>query len=99
MSVSDLLQHFHEGNRRAKEIAAACHDYLSDNKDKDLLFLFDDFDEFPSELQKSGLIAKILKRKLLPKCALVVSSRPHATVHLRECATVRVDILGFTETE
>ena len=99
MSVSDLLQHFCEGNRRATEIAAACHDYLSENGSKDLLLLFDGFDELPTELQKSSLITKILNRKVLPHCALVVSSRPHATVHLRERATVRVDILGFTEVE
>ena len=36
---------------------------------------------------------------MLPHCALVVSSRPHTTVHFRERATVRVDILGFTEIE
>ena len=36
---------------------------------------------------------------MLPYCALVVSSRPHATVHLREQATLRVDILGFTKVE
>ena len=98
-SVSDLLQHFCEGNSRTIEIAAACHDYLSENGGKDLAFLFDGFDEYPETLQKNSLIADILKRKVLPYCALVVSSRPHATVHLRERATVRVDILGFTEIE
>ena len=36
---------------------------------------------------------------MLPDCALVVSSHPHATAHLRVRATVRVDILGFTEIE
>ena len=99
VSVSDLLQHFCEGNRRAIEIAAACHDYLSENGGKDLVFLFDGFDEFPIELQKKSFIAKILNRKVLPDCALVVSSRPHATAHFRERATVRVDILGFTKIE
>ena len=99
VSVSDLLHRFCEGNRRATEIAAACHDYLSENGGKDLLFLFDGFDEFPIDLQKKSLISKILNHKVLPHCALVVSSRPHATAHLRERATVRVDILGFTETE
>ena len=98
-SVSDLLQHFCEGNSRTVEIAAACHDYLSENGGKDLAFLFDGFDEYPETLQKNSLIANILKRNVLPYCALVVSSRPHATVHLRERATVRVDILGFTEIE
>ena len=45
------------------------------------------------------MIADILKCKLLPYCTLVVSSCPHAIVQLRERATVRVDILGFTEAE
>ena len=99
VSVSDLLQHFCDGNRRAIEIAAACHDYLSENGGKDLLFLFDGFDELSVELQKNSLVYKILSRKLLPDCSIVVSSRPHTSVHLREQATIRVDILGFTGKE
>ena len=98
-SMSDLLQHFCEGNRRAVEIAAACHDYLSENGGKDLVLLLDGFDEFPIELHEGSLISKIINRKFLRNCSLVVSSRPHATVHLRERATVRVDILGFTGIE
>ena len=98
-SVSDLLQHFCEGNSRTIEIVAACHDYLSENGGKDLAFLFDGFDEYPEKLQKNSLIVDILKRKVLPYCALVVSSRPHASVQLRKRATVKVDILGFTEIE
>ena len=50
-------------------------------------------------LQKDGLIVDILERKELPNCGLIVSSRPHASVRLREQATSKVDILGFTETE
>ena len=99
VSVSDLLQLFCMDNRRAVDIATTCHDYLSENSGKDLAFLFDGFDEYPEELQKNSLIADILKRKVLPYCSIVVSSRPHSTVHLRERATVRVDILGFTEAE
>ena len=48
---------------------------------------------------KNSLIADILKRKELPNCGLIVSSRPHASVRLHEQATSKVDILGFTETE
>ena len=97
--VSDLLQLFCMGNRRAVDIAAACQDHLYENGGKDIAFLFDGFDEYPEDLQKNSLIANILRRKVLPYCAFVVSSRPHATVHLRQQATVRVDILGFTEVE
>ena len=98
--LEDLLHLFcKRGYTRATHISTACTDYLVHNDGRDLAFLFDGFDEFPEALQKTGLIADILKRKVLPSCALVVSSRPHATAHLRERATVRVDILGFTEIE
>ena len=99
VSMSDLLQGFCEVKRRAAQIAAACHDHLSENGGKDLVFLFDGFDELQAELQEDSLIAKILDRELLPKCTLIVSSRPHATVHLRAIATVKIDILGFSEVQ
>ena len=86
-------------SRRAVDIATVCHDYLSENDGKDLAFLFDGFDEYPEELQNNSLIANILKRKVLSYCALVVSSCPHATLHLRERATVRVNILGVSKVE
>ncbi|XP_065886389.1 protein NLRC5-like [Dysidea avara] len=98
-SISDLLCLFCEGDSKAKEISIACSDYLFANGGKDITFLFDGYDEFPAELQKSSLIAKILNRKLLPLCGIVVSSRPHASVSLRERASLKVDILGFAELE
>ena len=96
VSVSDLLKHLCESSRRTAELAAAC---LSKNGGKDLMFLFDGFDELHTELRKSSLIAKILYHKLLHNCTLIVSSRPHATAYLRTKATVRIDILGFSEVQ
>ena len=97
--VDDLLQSFCKRDRRATETAFACSDYLSENNGEDLVLLFDGYDEYPERLRKDSLIADILKRKELPRCGLIVSSRPHASVSLRQKATVRVDILGFTEAE
>ena len=97
--IDDLLQLFCKRDRRAAEIASACSDYLLANNGKNVAFLFDGYDEYPGMLQKDGLIADILKRKELPHCGLIISSRPHASVRLRQQATVRVDILGFTEAE
>ena len=98
-SISDILCLFCEGDSKAKEISTACSDYLFANSGKDITFLFDGYDELPEDPKKSSLIAKILNRKLLPLCGIVVSSRPHASVNLRKLAVVRVDILGFTEQE
>ena len=97
--IDDLLQSFCRRDRRATEIVSTCSDYLSENDGEDLALLFDGYDEYPERLRKDSLVADILKRKVLPCCSLIVSSRPHASVSLRLKATVRVDILGFTEAE
>ena len=97
--VDDLLRLFCKRDRRATEIASTCSDYLSANNGEDLALLFDGYDEYPERLWKDSLISDILKREVLPHCGLIVSSRPNASVRLREQATVRVDILGFTEAE
>ncbi|XP_065888438.1 protein NLRC3-like [Dysidea avara] len=97
--VDDLLSLFCKRDRKAVEISTACSQYFFSNSGKDLALLFDGFDEFSEHLQKDSLVADILKRQVLPHCGLVVSSRPHASVKLREVATVRVDILGFAEEE
>ena len=97
--IDNLLQSFCKRNRRSREIASACSDYLSENNGEDLALLLDGYDEYPERLREDSLITDILKRKELPCCGLVVSSRPHASIALREQATVRVDILGFTEAE
>jgi len=98
-SVHDLLQLFCVGHKRAPEIIDACNDHLFENGGKDLVFLLDGFDEFPIELQLNSLILRIIERRVLPNCGLILSSRPHASENLRKQATLRVDILGFTETE
>ena len=97
--IDDLLQSFCRRDRRATETASACSDYLSENNGEDLALLFDGYDEYPERLRKDSLVADILERHMLPRCGLIVSSRPHASVSLRQQATMRVDILGFTEAE
>jgi len=94
-----LLKLFCKGDIQAAGIIDACNSYLFDTSGKDLIFMFDGYDEFPTALQDNSLIASILNREVLPDCSLVVSSRPHASIDLREQASVQVEILGFTEEE
>ena len=98
-SIDDLLQLFCIGDKNATEIVSGCAQHLFANDGKSLTLLLDGYDEYPEHLRESSLIANIIKRQVLPLCGLVVSSRPHASEHLRKQATIRVDILGFTETE
>ena len=98
-SVDDLLQLFCIRDKHVTETVSACAQYLSANDGRSLTLLLDGYDEYPEQLRENSLVADILKRQVLPLCGLVVSSRPHASEHLRKQATIRVDILGFTETE
>ena len=97
--VNNLLQLSCKRYEDASEIAFVCRKYFVNNNGEDLALLFDGYDEYPERLRNDSLVADILKRKVLPRCGLIVSSRPHASVSLRQKATVRVDILGFTEAE
>ena len=98
-SIDDLLQSFCKRDKRSSELVTPYSEYLSENNGEDLALLLDGYDEYPERLREDSLIADILKREELPRCGLVVSSRPHASINLRGDATVRLDILGFTEAE
>ena len=98
-TLQDLLPLFLKGDKNAEPIANESSDYLLNNSGKDMIFLLDGYDEFPISMQETSLIGNILNREILPDCGLIVSSRPHASVNLREEASVRVEILGFTEKE
>ena len=97
--VEDLLQMFCKGDKNADCIVSACAQYFIANGGKNITLLLDGYDEYPQQLQKCSLITDIIEHTVLPQCGLVVSSRPHASEDLHPQATIRVDILGFTETE
>ena len=56
-TIPDLLRYFCKGDPDATELSNACSKYFLKNGGKDLVFLFDGFDELPEKLQKDGLIA------------------------------------------
>ena len=96
-SLKQLFQYFCCKHNIEGDDVALCIKHFSSNQGKTLTLLLDGYDEMPEELRGNSLIADILNHQVLPYCGLVVSSRPHASVLLRKQATLRVDILGFTE--
>ena len=100
-SFKELCLHFCKQGMEDTDIISTCTKYFFKNNGKNLLFLLDGYDEFPEDLrQKNGnLIADLLCHNELPDCGIIVSSRPHASVYLRQLANRRVEILGFTEKE
>ena len=91
-SVEELLEYLLDRN-----IAPDLSKHLLKTKGEDLTIIFDGYDELSEEDRKNSLVARIINRAKLPKCSLVVTSRPTASLRLREIADCSVEILGFTE--
>ena len=68
-----------------------------------LLLVLDGFDEVSHSFHENSVIKSILCRQLLPKCTIILTTRPVAKYKLRSICQPRVDkhveIIGFTEEE
>ena len=91
--LEQLTQYVLNNNKKGTELS----DHLFETKGKDLTIIFDGYDEMSEEDRIDSLVAKIISRKVLPECVLVITSRPTASLHLRGIADCRVEVLGFTE--
>ena len=96
-SLDCLVHHFYKYEKEAKLIAKSCAAHLLQDGGKSVTILLDGYDEFPVDLRQISFIANLLKHQLLPASSIVISSRPHASTHLRDIVTCRVEILGFSE--
>ena len=74
-------------------------DKVIDRNGKGVLFILDGYDELPVNLRHTGLLVKLLKGEVLPKCCVLVTSRPSARNDLiLACSPQRyIAILGFTQ--
>ena len=74
---------------------------IVDREGRRVLIILDGYDELPISLRHQGLLIKLLKGEVLPKCSVFVTSRPSATRDLfRACRPQiqrHVEILGFTQ--
>ena len=93
VTLENLTQYLCSNNKIGSDLS----EYLFKNKGKDLTIIFDGYDEISEEDRSNSLVADIINRNILPECDLVVTSRPTASLHLRDTADCRVEVLGFTE--
>ena len=68
---------------------------------KGLLIIFDGWDELSTEHRKSSLVASIICREQLVKCAVIVTSCSYASSSLLDMTTIsrHVQVIGFSEDE
>jgi len=74
-------------------------DELRKSRGQNIVFVVDGFDECPADVELKHFIEKLANHKILPKSMVVITSRSHASVLLREFANQRIEILGFAKEE
>lgn len=92
--IEDLLSYGKDSLRKAVA------EELQATSGEGTLFILDGWDELQHELQhKQSLICKILLRKVLPKCSVLITSRPHSSAWLKQSKAVtrHVVITGFSK--
>ena len=75
--------------------------WITTNEGEGLLIIFDGWDELSTDLRKSSLVTRIIRREMLDKCSVIVTSHSYATSSLLEIAPVirHIEIMGFSQME
>ena len=95
LSLEDLIFTSVADEDTVKEITQ----FITSQKGRGVLFVFDGFDEMSNEMQKKSIVRSILDGRLAPQSSFVVTTRPISAVSLYHCVDRRVEISGFGEKE
>ena len=95
-SLVELICHVSKLTSNNKLVKSAV-EYMETNLGQNCTVVFDGYDEISEKYMKDSVIAKILRRDILPLCCLVVTSRPTVSTDLYRIIDLRVEVLGFTK--
>ena len=93
--LKDLVYYQYDFLKENDELSKQCAEFLNHRNGIDLTIVLDGYDEYNSS--SGSIITKILDRKILPQCRILVTSRLTTSNRLRRLADVRVEVLGFTD--
>ena len=76
-------------------------DWFMKRDGEGLLIIFDGWDELSTEHRNSSLVASIIRREQLVKCAVIFTSRSYASSSLLKINSIsrHVQVIGFSEDE
>ena len=96
-SISDLVSLFHSD----EEICDNMSKKIKQTNGKDMLLIFDGWDEFKGRDQNRSFILDIIQGRQLRKCNVLVTSRTYASAKLLQLQSVNchVEVLGFKKEE
>ena len=92
--LQDLLKHAYNCDE-----VSVVSDWLHRIHGEGLLIMFDGWDELSTDLRVSSLAANIIRKEMLARCSVVVTSRSYASSSLLGICAVNkhVEIIGFSE--
>ena len=94
--AKDLVKYYYQFDESSDTIANSLAKYLLQSGGEHVTLILDGYDEYPENHQQTGFISDVLQRKVFPCCCVVVTSRPHASAHLRTSCDRYIEIRGFT---
>ena len=96
-NFEELVQYYYAD----KHTASNCAKHFISNKGKNLMIMFDGFDEMAVDKQRKNdtFFMNLLLRKILPDCYLVITSRPYITSHIHQYCDCKVELLGIDKAD
>ena len=96
-NISDLVSLFHS----CEEICDNMSTKIKQTNGKDMLLIFDGWDEFKGRDQNRSFIMDVIEGRQLHKCNVLVTSRTYASAKLLQLQSVNrhIEVLGFEEKE
>ena len=97
-SVTELVCYLNDDYLSDSEVEVAV-DELRKSKGSGIVLVIDGYDECPSDSKLKGFIDKLVEGKRLPMCMVVITSRPTASLLLRQLVNQRIEVLGLAKKE
>ena len=97
-SIKDLV-HYLNNDYLSDGEAEVAIDELRKSKGSGIVFVIDGYDECPWYSKLKGFVDKLVEKKCLPMCMVVITSRPTASLLLCQLVDQRIEILGLAKKE
>ena len=92
-SLSDILNIIYHNGKTSQLVA----DKLEESDGQGACFIIDGLDEYKERDNPDNVIYQLINKEYLPKAMIIVASRPVGTINVRDRASKRVEVLGFSK--
>ena len=97
-SIEELVNYLNNDYLSDSEAKVAVEE-LRKSKGSGIVFVIDGYDECPCDSELKIFVDKLVKKKSLPKCMVIITSRPTASLSLHQLVDQRIEILGLAKKE